>query len=94
MVVEVAFRGQTEQLRQNRDGSLRGGILPYKGLMGTGGQSRYAFQGLRVRAAPPHSRIYRVPPGMAVRCVMAERNTYYFSLFRIRMLALYIWCLE
>ena len=76
-----------------------GGILPYKGLMGTCGQSEYMLfrifvlnrvsfpgkflkkgkvlgtgyqnsgdfclkqgQGLRGRAAPPHSRIYRVPP--------------------------------
>ena len=66
-----------------------GGVLPYKGLMGTCGQPGYIFrdfyeckqgiknrnsvlnrvgkclkqgQGMRSRAAPPHPRIYRVPP--------------------------------
>ena len=47
-----------------------GGVLPYKGLMGTCGQPGYVFQdfclkqgqGMRDRATPPHPRIYRVPP--------------------------------
>ena len=58
-----------------------GGVLPFKGLMGTCGHPGYVFrdscleqdidfiifclnqgQGMRGRAAPPHPRIYWVPP--------------------------------
>ena len=47
-----------------------GGVLPYKGLMGTCGQPGYVFQdvclkkgqGMRGRAVPPYPGIYRVPP--------------------------------
>ena len=47
-----------------------GGILPYKGFMGTCGHPGYVFrdfclkqgQGMRGRAASPHLGIFRVPP--------------------------------